>query len=265
MELLTKPIRLPSRSQWIHLTPLGDLHLGAAGCDEDALKAKIAEIAADPFHFTVLMGDMVDAVLPDDKRWDEKAVPKWLSRGTPAKDEFERVVELFKPIPPTQILGVLEGNHEITTRTRHYLDITLDLARTLKCPYLGQEAIVRMLLRRSTSVETFDLFVTHGSGGGRKPGAKINRVTDLSNFIDADIFMMGHVHEKTALKNVVLSMDHGGNLAKKERVYVLTGTYLKTYQEGSNSYGARALYAPTAIGAPTLHIKPDTRQVEVTV
>lgn len=263
MELVTKRVRIPSRAAHLRLTPLGDIHLGAAGCDESALKAKVAEIADDPFHYTIYMGDMIDAILPDDKRWDEKAVPRWLRRGTAAMDEFERAREILSPIPADRVLGILEGNHEIVTRARHYVDVTLDLARTLKIPYLGQEAIVRLLTQRGEAIQSFDIFVTHGCGGGRFPGGKINRVTSLSNFIEADIFMMGHVHEKTAIKNVVLSMDRAGNLAKRERVYVLTGTFLKTYQEGSNSYGARALYAPTTIGAPTIEIRPSTREVEV--
>ena len=267
MKLLTKDIPVNSKCSTIQIIPIGDSHVGAAGCDERELRDTAEYVAASKDRYTVLMGDLIDAIYPDDKRWDDASVAEWVPRARPVDAQYERVKEIISRIPRERILGALEGNHEIKARTVHYRDVTLDLCRELGIPYLGQEALIRLRFVRQKngkSDRNYLMFTTHGSGGGRKPGAKVNRITELSNFIDADIFLMGHVHEKSAIKNVVLSMDNTGKFAQKERLYCLTGTFLKTYTEDANSYGARALYAPTSIGAPIISIQPYHGKLEVT-
>ena len=275
MEL--QKIRLPCRSRKYEfkLTPIGDMHIGAAGCDEDALKRACDMIAAEENHYTILMGDHIDAVQQDDKRWDDKSIAEWLydpaCRARVAESQRDRFHDIIKRVPASRILGVHEGNHELTVRSRHYLDITLDTCRTFGLKYLGQEAFTRLIFERKRAndgsrpaTSSFDIFSTHGNGGGRKPGAKVNKIMDLGGFIEADIYLMGHVHERGCIKSPLLHFDKGGNLKSRERVYVLTGTFLKTYHS-SNSYGARALYPPVSIGPITITIKPDTRDVRATV
>jgi hypothetical protein len=181
----------------------------------------------------------------------------------------------LKRIPSERILGIIGGNHEATIRKVHQLDLTLDMARELKCPYLGEEAFVQVVFHNGTTktdkgvfhglVRTFVIFVTHGSGGGRKPGGKVNKIADISGFVEADILLCGHHHDRVGLRTVQLSLDTKGNFVHKERVNVLTGSYLKTYQVGSPSYGARELYPPTAIGSPVITIRPYDRHLEVTM
>lgn len=267
MELLTRDIPIRGKSDTVQIIPLGDAHFGAAGCDERAFNETVDYILACPNRYTVLMGDLCDCIYPDDKRWDTNSLADWVPRSRPVDAQYERVKKILQKIPSKQILGVLEGNHEIKARTLHFRDITLDLSRELGVPYLAQEALVRLRFSRLAAKGTdysYLMFVTHGSGGGRKPGAKVNRITELSNFIDADLFLMGHVHEKSAIKNVVLSMDRNGKFTQKERLYCLSGTFLKTYCENATSYGARALYAPTSIGAPVITIQPYHGRLEVT-
>lgn len=51
MCVITHSIRHPLRSEIIRVTPLGDLHLGAALCDEKLLCETVASIEADPLHY----------------------------------------------------------------------------------------------------------------------------------------------------------------------------------------------------------------------
>ena len=99
----------------------------------------------------------------------------------------------------------------------------------------------------------------HGSGSSRRIGGKVNKVTDLGAFIDADIILCGHMHDKIVIRNSMLRLDTQGKLASKDRLFAITGTFLKTY--GHDGYGARNLYAPTSIGVPTICIKPHTREL----
>lgn len=262
MEVLT--VKVPetaSRTTVYKLTPIGDVHLGARGCDEQAFIDTVKMVADDPLHYTVLMGDMADCILPDDARFDAEDVAEWLwqpkYRSRIVDAQYDRLYTILKTIPPNRILGALRGNHEAKIRTKHYRDLTLDLCRSLGIPYLEEQAFIRLQFgRRGGTRASYDIYVFHGSSSGRKAGAKINLIQDVGGFIDADIIMQGHVHDKLVSTDARLGLNAAGNFTKRERFYVITGTFLKTYELGTAGYGARANYRPTSIGAVTLELAP---------
>jgi hypothetical protein len=47
----------------------------------------------------------------------------------------------------------------------------------------------------------YTVYVSHGSGGGRKEGGKIQRLVDLSTIVDADVYICGHTHLPATLKD----------------------------------------------------------------
>lgn len=270
MEITKHRILFQRRTDVFNLTPLGDIHLGAKGCDEEAFEQTVDKIAKDKFGLTVLMGDLCDCITTSDKRWDDRAVADWCfepwARANIGIAQRDRMVDILKRIPKERILGVISGNHEATIRRTHQLDITLDIARTLGVPYLGEEGFIQVLFTTPKKCSRIiDIFATHGSGGGRKPGGKVNKMSDISAFIEADIILMGHHHDRFALRTVKLGLNHDAVFTHIEKVNALTGSYLKTYQIGSPSYGARELYPPTAIGSPTIHIVPFSRGLDVTL
>jgi len=254
----------------IKLTPIGDIHLGNRGCDEAELAKWVNIIAADPNHYTILMGDLAECILPGDKRFDPQEVAEWLwtsrNRGRIADAQYERINEILSKIPSKRILGSIEGNHERTIRDRHQRDLTLDLCRDLGIPYLGQEAFLQLRLqykntesrRRSIGIK---LFITHGSGAGRKAGAKVNKLTDITSWVNCDVLLMGHHHDRLAVRTVQLDLDQEGHLLARQRLHIMTGTFLKTFSEGTAGYGARELYPPTSIGPVTVTIHPRTGEL----
>ena len=65
--------------QTFRLVPLGDIHLGSANCDTGALWRTILDIKQDENARVIVMGDVIEAIGPKDKRWqsggiDEKVV-----------------------------------------------------------------------------------------------------------------------------------------------------------------------------------------------
>ena len=81
----------------------------------------------------------------------------------------------------------------------------------------------------------------------------------------SDITIMGHVHDKFAAHSPRLGLDKMGNFVAMDRVCVLSGSYLKTYEKSTPSYAARVLYPPTAVGSPIIHIVPFDRKMTVTL
>jgi len=72
MRVITHSITYPSRSDIIRITPIGDIHLGNALCDEKLLAETVARIKADPLHYWGGMGDYClsdDTEILTDRGW----------------------------------------------------------------------------------------------------------------------------------------------------------------------------------------------------
>jgi hypothetical protein len=99
------------------------------------------------------------------------------------------------------------------------------------------------------------LFATHGSGGGGRPGSKVNRVEDLSKAIDADVYLHAHNHILSVVPSIRLGVA-GSNLVERKVLYVNTGTLLKSWKEGSTSYAERKSMLPSKIGVAKIRVEP---------
>ena len=276
MEIAKHRFSYRTRYEEYRLRPVGDVHLGSAACDEKAFEATIEEIAKDDHSLMVLMGDLIEGILHDDPRWDARGVASWCyekkNRANIAIAQRDRMLSYLKRVPSKRILAVVNGNHEDVVRHRHMLDVSLDIARELGAPYLGDEGFIQLGFSvpnrkqpTGTCTRLFDIFVTHGHGGGRKIGGKANRIVDVGAYLTSDITIMGHVHDKFAAHSPRLGLDTHGNFVSTDRVCVLSGCFLKAYMPGIPSYAARALFPPTDIGSPVIHIRPNDRMLRVTL
>ena len=63
-------IELEKKDDIFHLEPLGDIHVGHAGFDEDLYKSRIKAIAKQKNRYTLFMGDQIDAITVYDKRFN---------------------------------------------------------------------------------------------------------------------------------------------------------------------------------------------------
>ena len=124
MEVLRKVIQIPNTKEHISLVPLGDVHVGSSSCDEQAFVNAVQAVASSPSTYTILMGDLAECILPDDKRFDASEVAPWLwakGKNTRLVDaQYDWVKAHLQTIPPSRILGALRGNHENTIKTKHY-------------------------------------------------------------------------------------------------------------------------------------------------
>jgi predicted phosphodiesterase len=121
--------------------------------------------------------------------------------------ELEALTELLRPIAPKTI-GIVPGNHE----DRHYktngVDMTRLLARQLgiESKYSEDAAVIFLRFGRNEDSKhhnrpiSYSIYLIHGFGGGRKEGGKLQRLADLADIIDCDIYICGHTHLPAALK-----------------------------------------------------------------
>ncbi len=272
METLTRRIRYASRSDVFSLWFLGDLHIGSASCDEDAIKATVKAIEADPLALWVGLGDMAEFINRQDYRFRQASLAQWL-RGDEmeygddlVEAQIERVIARLKPIAG-RCLGLCYGNHE--DRQHATFDRNVHrrvwqglLAECADVQNLTDEALARLIFVRGGHTSTLDMYLHHGWFAGRKAGSKVNNLHDLFAAWDVDIIAVGHGHERMlAPPAVTIRIDATGAPREWRRYALMTGSYIRSHKAGATSYASRRGFRPNDIGAVRLLYRPDRHQL----
>lgn len=268
MELARRRVKAPADGRPIHLYPLGDIHLGAAACDIEDFRKTVKQIAADPNGYWIGMGDYGDLILPTDDRWristhDWKRLGYRNGRPDPGNlgDEYrEMIFRELDPIAP-KCLGIHEGNHETTMREKYFVDIPRLLAQRFNAPYLGYTALTRLEVEITRGEKdhgrlwAITIFSEHGATGGGSDGNSLNSLQKRAAEWSADIYLRGHVHKL----GVSQRTEYGwapNRISTRDRIFVLTGTYLKGYPLGITPYSELKAYAPNEIGGAVVRLNP---------
>ena len=262
------------------------MHYGSRSCHKKRLFEDIARIAADPNAFWFGGGDYADYIAPGDKRFSAGEIDPDLSVADVAdlgSVMVEHLYDFFQPIKH-KCLGLLLGNHEtkyigVNNQGSLHAGFCLKMGQ----PNLGYSALIDLCFRRTAKLKrprllpaqktpdneetsthyTVRFALHHGFGGAITPGGKLNSLIKFQNSIEADVHMMGHVHDQKAQRTVRIGADRlCENLCHKESIGVITGAYLMTYKQGSTSYGEQKGYSPCPLGAVRILIKPDKKEIK---
>ncbi len=247
----------------IDIYPLGDVHAGSIHCNEKAIKSKIQEIKDNPKAYWIGMGDMVDAITKNDKRFDIGGLAKWVEPDNIIESQRRFIVDLFKPIAP-RCLGYLTGNHEEVIHSSADNDISRNICKDLNVPYAGYSCFINLHFRRNAGAgRLFTIHAWHGSGAAQQEGARIMRLMRLVNDVRADIYLMGHLHAITKYNPDQLVCTQG-RIKSRKLIAVMTGSWLTTYTQPhedehlNSSYGEQKGYKPSRLGCPVIHIFPES-------
>jgi hypothetical protein len=171
-------------------------------------------------------------------------------------EQLKQCVKLFEPIKD-KILAVLPGNHEHRIYKQDGLDIT-----ALMCSQLGIEkrysnttALLFIRFGKSNGKkhnrpQLYTMYVTHGSGGGRKEGGKVNRLADLASIVDADIYIHAHTHLPLVFRESFFRVSGGNSsVAEVEKLFVNCSAAL-TF----GGYGDKQGYKPASTTSPVIYL-----------
>jgi predicted phosphodiesterase len=245
------------------LWPLGDVHYGSANCDTALFDETIRAIKNDPQALWVGMGDMVECIAPNDKRWnaggvDEKVV-NLASQDRIGDVYVEKLAEKLKPIAD-KCIGYGDGNHEAAFDSHYYTNLSVRVLERIGQPdaYNGWACLTRLAFQDGSNHRTaLRIFTQHGWQGGRMDGAKVNESRRLMAYIDADIYLTGHSHSKFIVPNTRLTVNPSWTREVAQTVYVAhTGSFLRTLQQDRVGYAERAGYPPTTLGTVRFTITP---------
>ena len=97
---------------------------------------------------------------------------------------------------------------------------------------------------------SMDIVPCHGKAGGKLAGTTINQVEDLKRiFPVADIYVMGHDHQRGAWPKSILLADDRGNIKQKRQFLARSGSFKKGYVDGVSGYEVGRLLTPSDLGA----------------
>jgi hypothetical protein len=105
------------------------------------------------------------------------------------------------------------------------------------------------------------MYVSHGNGGGRKEGGKIQRLVDLSTLVDADIYLCGHTHLPAMLKDGFARPNCGNSsITYGTRLYVNTSAKLNW-----GGYGETGGFKPPCTDTPLIRLNGERKEMRATI
>lgn len=259
MRLHEYSIKIAKRGDFIWLVPLGDIHIGVRNCSENEFLKVVDWIKQTPNAYWLGMGDHIEAINYSDKRFDPSNIHERFHGHLDdlVKYQAAHFVKLVEPIKG-KCIGLLEGNHEDTIRNYYHVNIVDVMAHQLGTVNLTYTTMVRLNFKRENHRRNVVVWASHGFGAGRYVGGKLNNLLQVAKDFLADIYLVGHTHELASMSRDHLAMTTSDTprLQAHKRVYGITGSFLKTYEVDSRSYGEKKGYAPVRTGVLKIKIVP---------
>ena len=255
-------IELEKKDDIFHLEPLGDIHVGHAGFDEDLYKSRIKAIAKQKDRYTLFMGDQIDAITVYDKRFNPD-----MSLEHDIDNQREKFQQLTQPLfdahkksTNEKIWGLMHGNHEykIPQISRAYLENLF--CKPNEIDFLGAKCYIALEVRYKKKIlAQWEIMAMHGSGGGQPERMFKQMKTD--NYMD--IFMCGHLHQKRYIPGESYQMDFSsGKVWRRPTHSINTGTFCEFLVEGTSGYGdQKNEVMGTPIGTATLSFSAEEEKV----
>ena len=261
------------------IVPLGDVHIGAAACDEALFRRVVDRIAADPDCYWLGLGDYCEFINRRDKRFDPASCADWMTLADLsdiAKVERDRFLDIVKPIAG-KCLGLLTGNHEDAILRYFERDIYREIVTAIKqwggfeadhdlaFGYYGwlQLAFYWGADKRGGST-TIIGNVHHGFTGGRLGGGKALNMERWLWTHAADFVLFGHSHNADTYRRAGEYIDRYGHIKQHVRMGGYGGSFLATVNDGGPStYSERKGYLPLPVGGIELEVRPGARDASL--
>jgi len=244
----------------IYLIPFGDIHRSSPMCHEGKWLEFLAWAKTKKRAYFLGMGDYDDMastserVILSDRKLHDSSLQTLEKLYLSHTERFAKELKFMKG----KIIGFLEGNHY--AEFQNGTTSTQKLAELLECKYLGVSSFIRLSFRQieRNTKSSIDIWAHHGKGGARLIGGSLNKVQQMGENAEADIYLMGHDHKKSAGLVTKLALKSGRSLKlhHKKQLYARTGSFLKGYEDNRVSYVADMGLSPTDLGVVKIELTP---------
>ena len=249
-------IDLPQDLLLLEIHTFADEHIGDEHCDMKRLLERIEYVKNTPNAYCVMNGDLLDNAT-------KTSIGDTYTQELNPMEQLQKAVDIFSPIKD-KILCVTHGNHENRTYKKEGINLSYLIAKQLGLEdrYSPTSAVVFIRFgRTSTGMKEsngsgkvrklcYTMYVLHGSGGGRKEGAKAIRLADMASIIDTDIYIHSHTHLPMIMKQGFHRIDPRNNaVAHVDKLFVNTAANLKY-----GGYGEAGEFKPSSMHTPVIFL-----------
>lgn len=215
-------IELSEKIKQIELHTFADLHIGDKFCDMKLINKRLEYIKNKNNAYCILNGDLLNNAT-------KTSVSDSYAESIPPMEQLEKGMELFEPIKE-KILAITSGNHENRTYNKEGIDISeiLSMQLNIRNRYCKEGALVFLRFGRNNKQRKmlYTIYASHGSGGGKKEGGKINRLSDMAGIVDADIYIHSHTHLPAIIKQAFYRVDYqNSTVSLADKLFVNTGQH----------------------------------------
>ena len=252
----TIKVDLPKELNSIELHVFADEHIGDEYCDLDRLKERINYVAETPNAYCLLNGDILDNAT-------RTSIGDCYTAEFNPMEQLKKAVEIFSPIAE-KCIAITHGNHENRTYRKEGINLSYLLAAQLGLTdmYSPTSALIFLRFGKSknhsgTSKQLYTVYCLHGSGGGRKEGAKAIRLADLNCIIDADIFIHSHTHLPMVMKQAYHRIDkNNSKVSIVDKLFVNTAANLNY-----GGYGEAGAFKPSSKDTPVIYLSGTKKEM----
>lgn len=250
---------LSSELDVLEIHTFADLHIGDPNADIKDVKERLNQVKETPNAYIILNGDIINNAT-------KTSVSDCYAEKIPPMEQIQMCLDLFEPVKD-KILAVTSGNHENRTYIKEGIDImgivTEQMGIGDKYSKEGAFIFVKFGEPRCKNFSSnhvrggqlgqrkmlYTLYVTHGSGGGRKEGAKAIRLADMASVVDADVYIHSHTHLPMIMKQAFFRPDRAHfKVQSYDKLFVNTsasldfGGYSQLFEMKPNSKACPVIY-----------------------
>jgi hypothetical protein len=211
----------------LRLYCVADAHVGAAACNEARIERLAGIIESDPYARVIGGGDLIEAIAPDDRRWDPRELAEPASPELLENLFYRQTLRFCKLMERTagKWDGLILGNHEQTAVQKYYINPASIIAERMGTRYVGaneQCGWFRYVLEDKGKIRAqVRVFAIHGWGGGELRGGDALKLQRLLWKKGADIILLAHVHRPMVFPETVETVDRQGRIVTEERFGVI--------------------------------------------
>ena len=249
-------IDLSSEIRELEMHIFADEHIGDAHCDMGRLLERIEYVKNTPNAYCIMNGDILDNAT-------KTSIGDTYTQVFNPMEQLQRGVELFLPIKD-KILCITHGNHENRTYKKEGINLSRLIADQLGISdrYTPTSAVLFIRFGKMANGHKesngsgkirkmcYTVYALHGSGGGRKEGAKAIRLADMASIIDTDIYIHSHTHLPLIMKQAFHRVDtRNSAVAIVDKLFVNTASNLNY-----GGYGEAGEFKPLSKETPVIYM-----------
>lgn len=254
-------VEYPNLNQ-MEIMCVGDFHIGDKNFSQEAFNDIIEWVGGNDNRFIVIDGDIFNAAITS-------SISDVYSEEYTLDECMTKFGEFIDEIGSEKILVCIDGNHDQRVWKSVGIDPVKYVCHNHGVRYASGEAYLTLKVgtyfdrkgNDKNRAVTYRLFVTHGVGGGRSSGGKLNNLMRLSEIVVADIYVQGHQHDPVIKPRVINEWNCQGNsIVERNQMFVVTGSCLER-----GGYAVNKAYPPVCTKSPVLTLSGVEKKIKASI